>query len=72
MQQHQTSMEVTDVHLDRKLEGYFEDAVVFPCSELKHKLLLSSTVCFSFAPLHCHDWKLKTNSDNKKYTEVIV
>ena len=59
MEQHQASMKVTDVHLDRKLQWHFEDTVVFPNPELKHKLLLSSAVCFAFAPLHGHSWKIK-------------
>lgn len=50
-------MEVTDVLLNRKLQGHFEDTVVFPCLELKHELLLSSTVRFAFILLHGYDWK---------------
>lgn len=54
MQQHQASMKVTDVLLNRELERHFEDTVVFSCPELKHKLLLSSTAWFAFVLLHGH------------------
>lgn len=52
MEQHQASMEVTDVLLSRELQWDLENTVVFSCLELKHELLLSRTVHFAFVLLH--------------------
>lgn len=52
MQQHQASMEVIDDLLNRKLQRHFENTVVLPCPELKHKLLFVSTAGFAFVLLH--------------------
>lgn len=62
VQQHQSSMKVIDVLLSWELKRHFEDTVVFPCPEFKHKLLLSSTSCFAFVFLHGHSWKTEANS----------
>ncbi len=55
MEQHQASVEVTDVLLNGKLQRHFEDTVVFSCLELKHELLLGSTARFAFILLHGDD-----------------
>lgn len=52
VEQHQASMKVTDVLLNRKLQWYLENTVVFPCLEFKHELLLSGSVYFAFVLLH--------------------
>lgn len=61
MQQHQASVEVTDVLLHRKLQGHFKDTVVFTCPELEHKLLLSIAACLGFVLLHGYSWGKKQN-----------
>lgn len=45
-------MEVTDVLLDRELQGHFENTVVFPRLELEHKLLLSGAARLALVLLH--------------------
>lgn len=59
VQQHEASMQVTDVLLHRKLKRHFKDTIVFPCLEFKHKLLFGRTVCFTFVLLHVSSWKDK-------------
>ena len=63
VQQHQASVQVTDVLLYGEAQRHFEDTVVFSCPELKHKLLLSNIVRFHFVPLHGHSWKTEGDSE---------
>lgn len=62
MQKQEPSVEITDVQLDRKLKGHFEDTFVLSCFEFKHKLLLGDSVCFTFAFLH--DFKALKTEEN--------